>query len=223
MKVLIVEDTEELLNSILSYLNEDQFHCEYALNLQEAREKLAHGKYDCVLLDIGLPDGSGLELLKDIKKMNSEMRVMIISANSSTQHKVEGLNGGADDYLAKPFDLPELNARINSMMRRYKSAESSIIFFNEIKVHTDTFQVFINEHEINLTKKEYDLLVYFIVNKNKVISKHALLEHLWDNFQDSWASVDLLYAQIKNLRKKILAGGGNDYIKNINRIGYRFI
>ncbi len=221
MKILIIEDEEELLNSIFNYLQE-QFQCEYALDCKDARFRLSRETFDCFIIDIGLPDGSGLELVKKIKKQQPESFIIIISARNSTENKVEGLNAGADDYLTKPFDLSELNARVNSALRRYKPSENQQIEFNEIKIKTYTYQVFVHSTEIALTQKEYDLLLYFITNKNRVISKLAIVEHLWGNYQDSNESYDFLYVQIKNLRKKLTTAGCNNYIHNINRVGYRF-
>ncbi len=222
MKILVIEDEEELLNSISNYLQEEQFQCEYALDLKNARFRLNRENFDCFIVDIGLPDGSGLEFVKEIKKQQPESFIIIISARNSTENKVEGLNIGADDYLTKPFDLSELNARVNSALRRYKPIEKLQIDFNEIKIKTDLYQVFVHDVEISLTKKEYDLLLYFIANKNRVISKLAIVEHLWEYYQDPAESYDFLYAQIKNLRKKLTRSGCKDYIQNINRIGYRF-
>jgi DNA-binding response OmpR family regulator len=221
MKILIIEDEEALLNSILNYFQDGPFVCDFALHVKDARMKMNKHQYDCFIIDIGLPDGSGLDLIKDIKMQVHQPGTIIISARNSTENKVEGLNLGADDYLTKPFELSELNARVNSFLRRYKPLEKKEIIFNEIKINTDTFQVFINNVEIVLNKKEYQLLVYFITNQNKVIPKHAIVEHLWGNFQ-SEESFDFLYAQIKNLRKKLVSVGGKDYIHTISRIGYRF-
>jgi DNA-binding response OmpR family regulator len=221
MKILVIEDEEELLNSISNYLQE-QFQCEYALDFKAAKFRLARESFDCFIIDIGLPGGSGLELVKEIKQQQPESVIIIISARNSTENKVEGLNVGADDYLTKPFDLSELNARINSALRRYRPIENKQLEFNEIKINTDTYQVFVHDREISLTQKEFDLLLYFITNKSRVISKLAIVEHLWGNYQDSNESYDFLYVQIKNLRKKLTSAGSNDYIQNINRVGYRF-
>jgi DNA-binding response OmpR family regulator len=222
MKILIIEDEEELLNSISNYLEKEQFQCEYALDLKSARFRLSREDFDCFIVDIGLPDGSGLEFVKEIKKEKPDSFVMIVSARNSTEQKVEGLNSGADDYLTKPFALPELSARLHSIQRRFKPLENKQVEFNEIVVKTDTYQVFVHDKEITLTKKEYDLLMFFITNKNRVVSKLSIVEHLWTNYQDFNESYDFLYAQIKNLRKKLTAAGCMDYIQNINRIGYKF-
>lgn len=222
MKILIVEDEEELLSSISNYLEKEHFQCEYALDLKSARFRLSRGQFDCFIVDLGLPDGSGLDFVTEIKKENPESFVIIISARNSTEQKVEGLNSGADDYLTKPFALPELNARLNSIQRRFKPLENKQLEFNEITIKTDNYQVFVRGIEITLTKKEYDLLFFFMSNKNRVISKLSIVEHLWANHQDFNESYDFLYAQIKNLRKKLTSAGCADYIQNINRIGYKF-
>ena len=166
MKILVIDDEEELLNSISNYLDKEQFQCEYALDLKSARFRLNRESFDCFIVDTDLPDGSGLDLVKDIKNEKPESFVIMISDKNSTDDKVEGLNCGADDYLGKPLALSELQARLNSLMRRFKPFESKQLEFNEIKVKTDTFQVFVHGIEITLTKKEYDLLLFFITNKN---------------------------------------------------------
>ncbi|MDB5274360.1 MAG: DNA-binding response regulator [Chitinophagaceae bacterium] len=222
MKILVIEDEEELLDSISKHLREEEFQCEYALDLRNARFRLNRETFDGFILDIGIPDGSGLEFVKEIKKEQPESFIIIISEKSSAAHKVEGLNIGADDYLTKPIDLSELNARVNSLLRRYKPVDRKQVEFNEIKIKTDSYQVFVHDVEITLTKKEYDLLLYFITNKNRVISKLAIVEHLWVNYQESNESFYFLYTHIKNLRKKLATAGSNDYIQNINRIGYKF-
>ncbi len=222
MKLLIIEDEEELLQSISTYLNNEHYVCDHACDLKNARLKLERERYDCFIVDTALPDGNGLDLIHEIQNKQSGSYIIIISAEQSTGEKVRGLSTGADDYLVKPFDLPELNARINSGLRRLKPKAELV--FNEIKILTDTHQVFISDRsEITLTKKEFELLLYLVTNKNRVVSKNSIVEHLWGHYQDPQESFDFLYAQIKNLRKKIAAAGGNDYIQTINRIGYRFL
>jgi len=222
MKILVIEDEQDLLNSISNYLDKDQFLCEYALDLKSARLRLSVEGFNCFIVDTDLPDGSGLELVKEIRKENSEAFILIISERNSIKDKVEGLNSGADDYLPKPIALPELHARLNAVLRRYKPSPHAPLEVNEIRMKTDTYEVFVHNKEVTLTKKEYDLLLFFITNKNRVISKLAIVEHLWSNYQDFNESYDFLYAQIKNLRKKLTAAGCTDYIQNINRIGYKF-
>lgn len=221
MKILI-DDEQELLKSISDYLGKDQFIYEYAIDLKSARLLLNVEGFNCFIIDTDMSDGSGLDLVKQIRKENPDAYIIIISAKHSTEDKVEGLNNGADDYLCKPIALPELKARLNAVLRHYKPNTNVPLEVNEIRMKTDTYEVFVHNKEVALTKKEYDLLLFFVTNKNRVISKLAIVEHLWSNYQDFNESYDFLYAQIKNLRKKLTTAGCTDYIQNINRIGYKF-
>jgi DNA-binding response OmpR family regulator len=222
MKILIVEYEQELIDSIGANIKSGRMELDYSSNLEDAKRKLAESNYDLCLVDIELPDGSGLELIIHIKWRCSDTRIIILSANDSSKIKVEALNLGADDYLAKPFDLSELNARINSILRRKGIVSPREIRFNEIKIVLDNYKVFVREQNVNLTKKEYELLIYFITNKNKVITKQALASNVWKDYLDNVASFDFLYSHIKNLRKKLQLNGCRSYIQNINGVGYRF-
>jgi len=224
MKILVVEDEEEVLNTISNYFKGEDFHCEYVSNLKNTRSLLDKEVFDFFIIDVDLPDGSGLELIKEIKEVQPESFIIIISTKHSTENKVDVLNMGADDYLTNLFDMSELHARINSLLRRFRfePLEKKYIEFNEIKIKSDTYQVFVHDVELLLTPKEYDLLLYFINNKNRVVSKLSIVEVLWGNYEEYNDSFDFLYAQIKNLRKKIAGAGGNDYLQNIYRIGYKF-
>ncbi len=222
MKILIIEDNEELGANMLSFLIEGGFICEIAKTKTEALEKLVSFKYDIILLDIMLPDGSGLDILNRIKSKNIDSGVLIISAKDSMEDKILGLDYGADDYITKPFFLPELNARIKSVYRRKKFDGENLIKFEEIEINPDTFETKINKKSIDLTRKEYELLVYFIANKNRVLTKQAIAEHLWGDFADSLDSHDFVYQHIKNLRKKITNSGGSDYLSTIYGMGYKF-
>jgi len=222
MKVLIIEDELELLNSICSYLGNDNFICETATNFHSAIEKISLYEYACIVLDITLPDGSGLEILKELKKQHKADGVLIISAKNSLDDKLQGLKAGADDYLTKPFHLPELSARVEAIIRRKYFNGNDVITLNEIVVNTSQKTVEINNTLIDLTKKEYELLLYFISNKNKVISKNAIAEHLWGDDMDLADSYDFIYTHIKNLRKKLLNANCTDYLKSIYGMGYKF-
>lgn len=222
MKILIIEDNEELGANMLTFLIEGGFICEIAKTKIEALEKLVSFKYDIILLDIMLPDGSGLDILERIKSKNIDSGVLIISAKDSMEDKIQGLDYGADDYITKPFFLPELNARIKSIYRRKKFDGDNLIKFEEIEINPDTLETKINKKSIDLTRKEYELLVYFIANKNRVLTKQAIAEHLWGDFADSMDSHDFVYQHIKNLRKKITNGGGSDYLSTIYGMGYKF-
>ena len=222
MKILIVEDEIELLIAISNYLTKENYICELTENFEKASEKLSIYEYDIILLDITLPDGNGIELLKTIKKNNIQAGVIIISAKSSLDDKISGLDLGADDYMAKPFQLSELNSRIKAILRRRKYDGNNLLKFNEISINTDSKEVKINNQSINLTKKEYDILLYFIINKNRVLTKEAIAEHLWNDNIDLADNFDFIYTHLNNIRKKIKSKGGNDYIKTIYGMGYKF-
>ena len=222
MKILIVEDEIELLESMASYLKNEDFICEKATNFFDAEDKLISFNYDVVILDITLPDGSGIDLLKMIKEKDSKVGVLIVSAKDSLDDKLEGLDLGADDYITKPFHLAELNSRINSLLRRRKFDGNDMIVFNEIEIDPTSKEVTINNKLIELTKKEYNLLLYFIANKNKVVTKESIAEHLWGDEIEMADSFDFIYTHLGNLRKKIKKYGANDYVKTMYGLGYKF-
>ncbi len=222
MKLLIVEDEIQLAENIKSYLSNGDVICEMADSCGAAEDKLSSFSYDIILLDIMLPDGNGLSLLENLKKQYPETGVLIISAKNALDDRVAGLDLGADDYLTKPFHLSELNARLKAIYRRRKFQGQMEIYFEEIKVDTNLHEVYINEQVIELTVKEYELLLFLIANKNRVLTKQSLAEHLWGDNVDFLDSYDFVYQHIKNLRKKITNAGGNDYLKTIYGLGYRF-
>jgi len=222
MKLLIVEDELELLNSTCSYLQKEDFICEAAPTYFEAEDKLITYKYDIVILDINLPDGNGLDLLKLIKENNPETGVLIVSAKNSLDDKLKGLDLGADDYITKPFHLAELNSRVNSLIRRRKFEGNKNIIFNEIEIDPDAKSVIANNKPLELTKKEYYLLLYFITNKNRVLTKEAIAEHLWGDNIDLVDNFDFIYTHMRNLRKKLKENGANDYLQTIYGLGYKF-
>lgn len=222
MKILIIEDEIELLITISNYLVKEDYICELAENFQKAREKLTIYEYDIILLDITLPDGNGLELMKTIKKFQLKSGVIIISAKNSLDDKISGLDLGADDYITKPFQLSELNSRIKAVLRRRQFDGTTIITFNEISLNTESKSVLINFKEIAFTKKEYDLILYFLINKNRVLTKEVIAEHLWEDNIDLADNFDFIYTHLNNIRKKIKMAGGNDYIKTIYGMGYKF-
>ena len=220
MKILIIEDEKELARSIAAYLKGEEYICEIAADYKMALEKTESYDYDCILLDISLPGGNGLGILKELKANNKTDGVLIISAKNSIEDKILGLKLGADDYLPKPFHLSELSARIAAIIRRRNFAGSNIIRFNEISIDTQAKLITIDGHACELTKKEYDLLLYFISNKRKVISKNAIAEHLWGD--EINGNNDFIYTHIKNLRKKLQEYGSVDYIKSVYGMGYKF-
>lgn len=222
MKILIVEDEEMLSENIALYLKQENYVCEIAQNFRTAMDKIGGFDYDCILLDITLPDGNGLNILRELKKEKKSNGVIIISAKNALDDKIEGLNLGADDYLDKPFHLSELSARIAAVIRRRRFDGSSNIEVNELLMDTVARTVFINNKPLDITKMQYDLLLYFVVNKNRVLSKLAIAEHLSGDNADGFDNYDVVYAHIKNLKKKIAEAGGNDYIKSIYGMGYKF-
>ena len=222
MKILIVEDETDLLITISNYLIKENYICELADTFQKASEKIAIYEYDIILLDITLPDGNGIDLLKCIKKNNLKAGIIILSAKSSLDDKITGLDLGADDYITKPFQLSELNSRIKAVLRRHHFEGSNVLQFNEIKIDTASKTILINNEEISVTKKEYDMLLYFIINKNRVLTKEAIAEHLWNDNIDLADNFDFIYTHLNNIRRKIKSKGGNDYIKTIYGMGYKF-
>ncbi|MEL6820701.1 MAG: response regulator transcription factor [Calditrichota bacterium] len=221
MKILLIEDEESLSDAIRSYLIQSDFLCEAAATVADAEEKIDLYEYDVVLVDINLPDGSGLQLIELLKKARSRSGIMIISARNSLDDKIEGLNLGADDYITKPFHMAELNARIRSVVRRRQFEGHSEIVFNEIRIDTDTTDVFVNTERVELTGKEYKLLLYLIANQNRVVTKEAIAEHLWGDHIDMVDSFDFIYTHIKNMRKKVLAKCSADYLQTIYGMGYK--
>ncbi|MFY0653659.1 MAG: response regulator transcription factor [Cyclobacteriaceae bacterium] len=222
MKILIIEDNNELRSNMMTYLTQEGVLCESAENKYKALEKLSAFEYDVILLDIMLPDGSGIDILSNIKSRNIKSGILIISAKNSMEDKIEGLDLGADDYITKPFFLPELNARIKSVFRRKNFDGDNLIRFEDIEINPDTFETKVNNQSLDLTRKEYELLVYFIANKNRILTKQSIAEHLWGDFVDSLDSHDFVYQHIKNLRRKITNSGGQDYLNTIYGMGYKF-
>ena len=222
MKILLIEDEPELQKSIKQYLEMEGNVIEVASDFKKALDKITIYDYDCILVDITLPNGSGLDLIKEIKLNKNKSGIIIISAKNSLDDKIFGLDIGADDYLPKPFHLSELNSRIKALIRRKSFDGNMEIIINEIKIFPDERRVLVNNKEISLTSKEYDLLVYFIANKNRVVSKGALAEHLWGDNSDRLDNFDFIYNHVKNLRKKLLEKNCEDYLQTIYGIGYNF-
>ncbi len=221
MKILIVEDELELLQSMVSFLKGSGMICEQATNLADAIEKVDLHDYDCIVLDIGLPDGSGLKLIDELQKKDHQTGVVIVSARNSLDDRLTGLNIGADDYVTKPFYMPELVARIKSVFRRRSFQGQNEIIHNELRVIPDEMLMYVNDKLISLTKKEHELLLYFLSNSNKVLTKESIAEHLWGDHADMADSFDFIYSHIKNLRKKIMDNGGKDYLKSVYGVGYK--
>ena len=222
MKLLIVEDEKELGKSMKTYLKGENYHCDIAPDYKSALEKVESFDYDCIMLDISLPDGNGLDVLRELKANKKTDGVIIISAKDSTEDKILGLNLGADDYLPKPFHLSELSARIAAVIRRRKFDGNKILTLNEIVIDTLKKTVTVNGILLELTHSEFDLLLYLVSNKNRVVSKNAMAEHLTGDEADVFDNFDFLYAHVKNLKKKLAAAGCGDYIRSVYGMGYKF-
>lgn len=222
MKLLIVEDNKELLENILTYLKREGYLCETAANYDQAFDKIMSYSYDVILIDIMIPNGNGLQLLSELKSVKPQTGTIIISAKNSLDDKVSGLELGADDYITKPFQLPELQARIKAVNRRNHLDGSEILHVNEISINTKTRDITVHKNPVDATPKEYDLLLYFASNKNHVLSKQTIAEHLWGDYVDHLDNLNFVYQHIKNLRKKLINAGSVDYIESVYSIGYKF-
>lgn len=222
MKILIIEDESGLRESIRQYLEHQGYTCETVSDYNKGSEKIDEYIYDCIVVDIGLPGGSGLDLVKQLKSTNPKSGIIIISAKNSLEDKLTGLELGSDDYITKPFHLSELNARIKAVIRRRSFEGNKIIVFQEIKVDPEARSVTVNDKSLDLTEKEYQLLEYFLANKKWVLTKSAIAEHVWGDEYLQVSNYDFIYTHIKNLRKKLLDAGSGDYIKTVYGTGYKF-
>lgn len=222
MKLLLIEDHPDLHRSIKLYLEQEGYLVESAVDYAKGCEKSEDYDYDCILIDITLPKGNGLDIVKKLKQRNSRAGIIIISAKNSAEDKITGLDLGADDYLAKPFDLAELNSRIRAIIRRRNFEGHQSIVINEITILPDQHLVKINNEPVYLTTKEYNLLLFLIMNKNRVVSKNTIAEHLWGDNSDQLDSHDFVYVHLRNLRKKLNEKGCTDYVQTIYGIGYNF-
>ena len=222
MKILIIEDERKISENIKNYLSEENYVCECAYTYDEAVEKIRLYSYDCILLDLMLSGEDGLEILQELKRHNKEESVIIISAKGSLEDKLKGLQIGADDYLPKPFHLSELSMRIYAVMRRKNFGSNNRVMSGEITINLLSKTVTVREQQVILTKSEYDLLLFLIGNKNRVISKSALAEHLSGDMADMLANHDFVYAHVKNLKSKLTEVGCPNYVKNVYGVGYKW-
>lgn len=222
MKILIIEDENGLRESIEEYFTEAGNICEVAGDYATALAKINLYRYDCILLDITLPGGNGINILKNLKDNGHSDGVLIISARNSLDDRLEGLDLGADDYLVKPFHLSELKSRVTAIIRRKSYNGSNVLMFNEITIDLLGKEVKVGKRNVKLTPKEYALLLYFIANKGKVVSKNAIAEHLWGDGVDITDDFNFIYSHIKNIRKKLMEAGSKDYIQAAYGMGYKF-
>ena len=223
MKLLIVEDEQNLLNAIMRYLKREGYLCEHAMDFPDAYKKIINHEYDCILLDLNLPKGDGMKLIRILKEQESLAGIIVISARDTANDRVLGLNEGADDFLSKPFNLSELNARIKAVVRRKNGQISNVMNFGGLLIRLDERLVEANGTTLQLTKKEFDILVYLARNKNRVVTKDSIAEHLWGDYMDDNLSYDFIYAHVKNLRKKLADSGCEECLKTVYGIGYKFI
>lgn len=224
MKILIVEDDADLREITERSLLKERYLVETADTYKAARQKALVYEYDCILLDIMLPDGNGLDLLRDLQKEGHCMpNVIILSAKDSIEDKVTGLDLGADDYLSKPFHLAELHARLKSVLRRKQRDGEALLKYANVCVHPDSFKVEVDGKLIDLNRKEYDILVYFMNRPNRLIEKSILAEAVWGDSIDQADNFDFIYAQLKNLRKKLKEAGAELEIKTVYGFGYKLV
>jgi len=221
MNVLIVEDEKSLAREIASFLSRENLLCDLAFTGMEASEKIAVNLYDFILLDLGLPDYNGLDLIKEAREQKSEASFIIITARGAVEDKVRGLNLGADDYLAKPFALVELLSRINAVARRKFNIVSQDIILGEFVMKVQSRILFCNGNEVDLTKKEFDLLQYLVLNKGKVLTRMQLYEHIWGNLLDDQYDSNFIDVHIKNLRKKLNTHAPTPWLETVRGVGYR--
>lgn len=221
MKVLLVEDEAALRRSVTELLRQAGYVVEVAVNFAQAHEKVRLYRYDCVLLDLTLPDGDGLDLLRELKVENAAAGVLVLTARDGLNDRVRGLDLGADDYLVKPFHLSELNARVRAIIRRRQFQGQQHVVFRDLLVWPEQNEVLVRGEPLALTRKEYDLLLYFLANPGRVLTKEAIAEHLCGDQVDAADSLDFIYTHLKNLRKKLQERGADNYIRTLYGVGYK--
>lgn len=223
MKLLIIEDERQLSDSIVEFLSREDYLCEQAYSFGEASAKIASYEYDCILLDLMLPGGTGLDLLKQIREINPRTGVIIVSAKDSLDDKIHGLKLGADDYIAKPFHLPELSMRIFALLRRKCFDAGNKIESGGVSIDLLQRTASFGGTPLDLTKSEYELLLFLIENRNRVVSKSALAEHLSGDMADMMDDFNFIYAHVKNLKAKLAEAGKKDCIKTFYGTGYKWM
>ena len=222
MKLLLIEDEKDLADSVMAYFAPEGYIIDLSVNFAAGEENINLNEYDCALIDLMLPDGDGMNLVKLLKTCNPKCGIIIVSAKEALDDKIKGLIIGADDYITKPFHLAELNARIKSLMRRKLYEGNNLISINELEVDIEKRELYINKERVELTRREFDLLLFFISNKERALTKEAITEHVWGDNSNSFDNMDFIYTHIKNLRKKFKEYGARDYIKSVYGIGYKF-
>lgn len=222
MKLLIIEDEIDLNNLVSDYFKRSGEIVISAFNKFEAEDSLFNHQFDVIILDITLPDGNGLDLIKPIRETQENCGILIVSAKNSLDDKINGLDYGADDYITKPFHLTEIHARVRAICRRNSTNLDEKLIFNELEVNLKSNVFSVNKKVVELTKKEFQLICFFLENKNRVITKEGIVQHLWGDGIEFLDNFDFIYTHIKNLRKKIVDAKGNDYLKTVYGLGYKF-
>lgn len=221
MKILVIEDEPEMLELIKQFLEDENYVVETAESFNAGLDKIISYDYDCILLDIMLPDGNGLELLQQLKSLDKADSVIIISAKDSIDDKIKGLDLGADDYLTKPFHIAELNARIKSVIRRKKRDGKKLLQLENLTIHIEERLVLIANQKVELNRKEFDILIFLMMNKNRIARKSAIAENIWGDYIDQADDFDFIYSQIKNLRKKLIQHKAKVEINSVYGMGYK--
>ena len=222
MKILIIEDDPSLLSKMLRYFRREGYVCEQASTYQEGYKKLNNYDYDCVLINLGLPGQDGLRLVRMMREEDAQTGIILLSANPVAEERIQGLEEGADDFLAIPFDPAELNARAKAVLRRKTGDYNKTITFGGLLLKLDERIVLADGKPVPLTKKEFEILIFLARNKNRVLTKESIAEHLWGDYMEEAISFDFIYAHVKNLRKKLAAHGYSDYLKTVYGVGYKF-
>jgi DNA-binding response OmpR family regulator len=223
MRILLIEDESDLAQSIVILLSKEGYSIEWVDKYNEAVKRIDERLYDCFLVDITLPDGNGLNIVRLLKENNTDSGIIIITARNSLNNRIEGLDLGADDYLSKPFHLAELNSRIKALLRRRRFSGQKTIEIDNLKIVPENFEVHIDDELIDFTRKEFDLFLFLASNKNRVLTRDSIAEHIWGDYNDISYSYDFLYSHIKNIRRKLLEKGSKDYIQSVYGIGYKFL
>jgi len=222
MKLLIIEDEPDLMNLLVQYMRKEGHVCETAATFKQAYKKINNHDYDFAIIDAILPGGEGLNLVQILHKEAPQTGVILMSDQNQLQDRIKGLENGADDYLIKPFHLAELHARMRAILRRKTNQQSNELHFPNLYIQLDERRVIANEVPLDLTKKEYDILVYLARNKNRVVTKDNIAEHLWGDYMDSAISYDFIYTHVKNLRKKLAEQDCGHFLKTVYGVGYKF-
>lgn len=219
--ILIIEDERSLMESMVAYLEPAGYRCITAGTYHEALKAIDRFDYYCVIADLNLPDGDGLKIIKLLKENQAKCGIIVISARDTLNDRILGLQTGADDYLVKPFDLSELNARVQSIIRRTRYTGQNYVIFRDLMIDPEGKTALLNGEKMDLTRKEFDILMYLIINKNRVITKDAIAEHIWGDSIYGTDYTEMVYTHMKNLRRKLQAKTGTDWIQTVYGSGYR--